>query len=312
MKHLCIICAVVWVALALSSCASTKSTVASRDSVLLELRPEKGQRFRTTKTTTAVVTATVMGEKVNFSQESRERTKSIVSSVSGETLQIKETLERVSALISTGKRVIEFDSSKPAQDLPPPAQLALSLVGQTLVITLNRRGEIDRISGIEPLIERLRNDPALDEERREDLDRLRRAYTQTGITGLGRRPVVFPMRRLSVGDSWTETTRADVDRFAVTVHESWSLAGRKNSVATLDVTMKLSLDPASELAQLYAALSMEFSAKAIGLFEVDEKTGLVLRSRVVLEMAAKRSEATPDFMGDSIYRFTTDRQSVIE
>lgn len=312
MKNISGACLVAIATLALTSCASPRNGKITADTVVLELRPLKGQKIETTKTTSASVTATVMGISMDFFQRVTEKTRSVVTVANGDTLEVAETLAAISMIAKSDKQTIELDSTKPAEQNSSKARAMLSLVGETVKISLTRQGEILGITGVERLIERLKKDDELTDEAREDLDKLQQQYTQQGITALGRRLVRFPTQRLGVGDEWTDSPRAELDQFAVTVHEKWTLTERKNGVATLDVTMTLEIDPSSDVAQKYTAFSMDFSASAIGRIEVDEKTGWVLRSKLVLDMAAKRTDKTPDFMGDAIYKFTSESESVLK
>ena len=242
-------------ALALLCAASARA----QEKVELRLNLQKGQTFDQVVAMQQKVSQTFRGKRVDSNARTRFGTHSEVLESSDDTLKIKTTYTFivVEAKIRSspdGVLNVLYDSRKKTNKEPISTQVLDMILGESLVNTVSRTGEIIEADSSKNSIQNQANQ----------------------INGLK----VFAKTPVAIGDSWqTKTLQSNTDfafMFAdYTLYALHMLAARENGVATLNVRATAESTPTSHALKMADTISqIDFSGTQHGVIRVDENTGL--------------------------------------
>jgi hypothetical protein len=297
------------------------------------LRPDIGQaadekielKFRLAKGETYGLKATIKQEIVQWVQDAEQKT-TLTMGV-GETLNVKDVdaqgtmtvqveIASMSVKMKGEQAEVEYDSENPPEEVALPAKLFAAMVGQSFTMKLTPQGHVSELTGVDQMLQKVFDaievpDPQMKEAVLADLKR------QFGDAALGemmeRTMAIFPDKPVGVGDSWTQTMTLNTGFPSIT-ENTWTLTGRKDGVATVEV--KSTLKPNEKAAPMKMgpfSMTFDLSGTQTGTFKLDEATGWFVGGTITQDISGEMSvTGAPDTQGEIKVPMTIQGVTTIE
>lgn len=243
---------------ALLTCLGSAAPAAGQNAVHLRYSLQEGQTFRTLLTTESETFQTFQGMEQSTKQTMIQGTVMEVLSVHGDGVaRLRYTTESVHVSMETPMGLMEYDSSNPDAVAPPALNAFALSVGSVLTMSVGPDGSIRDVTGGDEMLERM-------------LD------SMSFPPGMTKESMREGMRAQFGDDAMASVT---------------TVTGRAGGTVTLSIESTLSSDSESVMALAGMTQRYDVAGTSTGTTEIEESTGMYLRSRSEMTMAGTISTA---------------------
>ncbi len=193
-----------------------------------------------------------------------------------------------------GKEAV-YDSSKKDSTVPEEFRWFAPLLEESLSLKISPEGRISEVKDLEKVRSNVRQklpqgpsneiairslDQWLDEQ----------AVRETIESSLA----IYPDRPVGVGDSWSRNVTYS-GGFPKILESKWTLKERKNGVAVIEVVSTIKPNPQAKPTEMGQGItsSSEFTGNEQGLIEIQESTGLIIKSNINQQMSGQSTITRP-------------------
>ena len=285
--------------------------------VRLALRLAKGARYEVSLKADQFVSQTVMGVAQDVRQAIATDYAVTVEDVDSKgNTTLGFIYERIAVRISSPLGGMEYDSAAPPADVPPGLSAYAAIIGKGFAITVTPDLKISRVTGIDELLASILEPfAALDEQTRQSVEKmLREEFGEDAIRQTVEQSFrIYPDGPVGVGEQWSRTMRLRAG-FPMILETTYTLAARKDGLATLAVRGAIRSDPESPDLEIGPMkLRVDLNGAQTGTTQVDEKTGWTMHSEVAQEVTGEMKMAgMPDAPDDSVAPITLRGTIVLE
>lgn len=284
------------IALVVPSCGKepekVKLSTGTGEKILLRLRLEKGKSYKVQMTADQKITENIQGREQEISQTIGTLFKYAVQDVAADgTASIDVTYDAVTFKQDGPKGVIEYDSANPPKTLHPMTAGFAALVGQGFSMKMSSMGEVKEVTGVEALIDKMVAAlPVPDGAAKEAMEKTLKE--QFGPEALKARmqtaAATYPREAMGVGGTWVQTLKL-TKGFPMMVENVYTLTARKDGIATIRITSKV-----SSLDMGGSKITYRFSGTQEGTQKIDEVTGWLIEMVIRQDLSGEmRIEGAP-------------------
>jgi len=269
------------IALVITSCSKepekVKLSTGTGEKILLRLRLEKGKSYKVQMTAGQKITQNIQGREQEISQTIGILFKYAVQDVAADgTASIDATYDAVTFKQDGPKGVIEYDSANPPKTPHPMTTGLAALVGQRFSMKMSNMGEVKEVTGVEAMLDKMAAAlPAAEGAAKEPMEKvLREQFGPEALKEIMQTAAArYPREAMGVGGTWVQTLKL-TKGFPMIADNVCTLTARKDGIATIRITSKVSSDPEAGPLDLGAAkMTCTFSGTQEGTQKVDETTG---------------------------------------
>ncbi len=195
------------------------------------------------------------------------------------TVEITATIKKMRLEQAAAMASMVYDSENPEANNPAKMMERMNtLIGKTFDIKLNSAGEVLLTKGeddmFKGLFEGMPNGEAMETQIEAQFGANNVASGLQYLTGF------YPKEAVKVGSTWVkETTKKGTLPMLSTT--TYTLKERKNGIAIIDFSSKLSNDPNAEATEMMGmAVTYDVGGTQTGTIKVDEKTGWANRTDI--------------------------------
>lgn len=275
-RRLAAVLALVAVAVLTSSSAPAADDA---DKLDLKLRVKKGDAYHVGLVIEQDITQTTPGaqQPQSMKQKIGMGYRMEVQDVDAEgTATLHTVYDDVSFRQEGPQGVVEFDSSKPAGEVPQAARGFAALAGQRFTIVLTRDGKVTEVRGVQEMLDAIvaKLDLPPGPTRDGMAKMIKEQFGETAMREQMQNLFAFyPAQPVGVGESWTHNVRISMG-FPMVLENTYTLKGRKDGVATIAVATKLSPNPDAKPMTLgEVTIAYDLSGTQSGETTIDEATG---------------------------------------
>ena len=204
------------IAFCLSLVLVITSTLGAQDKVLLRHHLKVGEEYSGVTTADQRVTQEQGGRTTRIDQSFRFEVALEVLSVAPDgTAEIKISYKRITLKLDSPMAKLDYDSADPARNPQSPVLIGFkALVGQSLTLTMDDRGKITAVKGIDKIAERLLERIPEGAEGDEARKQIRQLLSEERFSQqMSEFSIVYPEGPVGKGDKWEAEQKLDL-RFA--------------------------------------------------------------------------------------------------
>ena len=261
--------------------------------------------FRESTTTVMDISQTLMGQEQQSSQSNEMVVFTEVLTVDEHGVaRVRTTYESIRIVQDGPMGRTEYDSADPESVAPQALRPYALMIGESFTMDFAPDGSIDGVEGMEDLFPRMIEEMDLPVgAMRDEVEKtLEDQFGGEAVAGMmGKMKTGFPDEPVAVGESWTRSTQVEKP-MPLDVEMTWTLRERRGGVAYLDVTSVTIIDGTTELGS--SVMEQHMSGEATGTVEIDEATGLTLRSHTEDETSGTMTLSGGP-MGDMVMPMTS-------
>jgi len=264
-----------------------------------KLKFEKGQKYYLRMTTDQKVTQTLMGQQQTVDQTFGIGADFDINDVdTAGNAWARYTYRWVKFAQKTPMGEMVYDSSNKDAPVPPMAQGFAALLGEEFSLKMTPKGQVAELKDLEKMRSNIQKKFA-DGPTRELMIRSMDRYTSEDAVKESTESVmaIYPDKPVGIGDSWSRTIVLSRSA-AMILENTWTLKGRKDGVASIEIVSVIKPNPKAEPMDMGTMkMSYRLSGKQQGLIEIDESTGRMIRSKMNQELSgdvAIKNAATPN------------------
>lgn len=252
----------------------------------LRLRFEQGKTYRLTVTVEQRIRQLVQaggapGEEQDIAQTVKIGQAFEVNDVNDAGVAtIKVTFGPLAMRTEMAGFAIEYDSDKPPDELYPAARPLAAMVGQSFTMVVKPDGTVERLEGVDAMLEAARDALELPDEKRTLLaEELERQFGEKALKEMMTGVLDYvPDRPVGVGDTWSRTLAVE-SGFPATFETADTLLARKDGVATIEAKTKITPNADAPPQKLGAAtVRYKLEGTQEGTLEIDEATGWYVKA----------------------------------
>lgn len=263
--------------------------VFSDDLLDLRLNLGAGDRYTCHMDMTNNVVQTIDGEDQSLEQRLRiDWLYEIESRDENGVMDLDMTYERVWISQDFGHQTMEYDSDNPPSYVEPPMRAYEALVGSTLRVRVDDKGKVLQISGVPELIDRIISKLDIPDSQAKEraLADIREQFGEKALeNSIQQITAFYPPKAVAVGESW-ESHIAFASGFPMSASNDYTLVSRDSRMARISLTSDISAGPDSSGIQVGEAnIYYDISGSQNGTIDIDETSGLPLRSEINMEFA---------------------------
>ena len=265
------------------------ATCAAADKIELRFRFEEGKSYKLTVTMKQEIVQWLNGE-----EQETAHTMSI-----GETLNVKDvdeagtatvevTFGPISVKMKGPMGTIEYNSDDPPDEVALPAKAFAAMLGQGFTLKMTPTGRVTDIQGVDKMFEAIFEAIDIPEGPMMDsvAEGLKQQFGDEALKEMMEKmTAVFPDKPVAIGDSWSQKVTLATG-FPAIMENTWTLADRKDGVATINVESTFKPNPEGEPMKI-GPMTMRFRLKGSqkGTFKLDEATGWFVEGELTQKMA---------------------------
>lgn len=264
-----------------------------------KLKFEKGQKYYLRMTTEQKITQTIMGKEQTVDQNVGIGADFDINDVdAGGNTWARYTYRWVKFAQKTPMGEMAYDSSNKDASVPPMGLGFAALLGEGFSLKMTPTGQVAELKDLDKMRSNIQKKFA-DGPMRELMIKSMEKYTSEEAVKESTESsmAIYPDRPVGIGDSWSRTIVLSSSA-AMILENTWTLKGRKDGVAAIEVVSIIKPNPKAEPVDMGAMkMSYRLSGKQQGLIEMDESTGRMIRSKMNQELSgdvAIKNAATPD------------------
>lgn len=242
--------------------ASSKSASAG-DAIELKLNLKSGDQFTYEMTTTQKMTQSQMGKKIDLNQEMIFTFDYAVKSQSANETNLEATYQRIRMKQHSDMGDMEVDSDQPDKASPMYKEL-LNLKGKTFGITLNDKGEVTKVSGMDQLGGNSMSDSSL------------RSMLEMSFK-------LYPDHPVKPGDTWKNEFQSDLGGIMkMKLSNTYELIQVKEGIAEIKTESVISSEKGNN-----DKVEMNLSGTQSGIMRLDVKSGMLKDSKLKQKLSGK-------------------------
>ena len=269
------------------------------EKVTLGLHLKAGQSFNLLNVIELDLTQSVMNQEMNISQTMGMGYKFEVQEVGSDGIAAcKVTYTSVQMTMAMGGTKVEYDSAKPSANPPAAVKPMAALLGQSFTLRVSPTGRVTEVRGIEALYEKVIKEaevpdeslrPMMEQQFKEQFGA--EAIKESMEQAIG---AYFPESAVDIGDTWSRQT-AVTRPYPMTWASTCTLKDRKNGIAIIDVTGKITSNPAAKPMQMGTmSMSYELTGERKGQIEIEEASGWTVGARFTQQISGTiKATGTP-------------------
>ena len=189
-----------------------------------------------------------------------------------------------------------YDSSKKDSTVPKELQWFGPLLEESLLLTITPEGRISEIKELEKVRSNVRQKLPQGPLKEIAMSSLNQWLDeQTLSESIENSIAIYPDKPVGVGDSWSRNVTYSSGS-AMILENKWTLRERKNGVAIIEVASTIKPNPQAkptEMGSPGVTSSSEFSGNQKGLIEIQESTGLIIKSKITQQMSGQNKITRP-------------------
>jgi len=175
----------------------------------------------------------------------------------------------------------EYDSDHPPTTVPAQAKSFAALVGQGFSLRITPTGRVTEVQGVDAMVDKISQAVDLPNEAARDMMRkqLKEQFGDAAVQSqMEQMLAIYPEKPVAIGDTWSRRLSITAG-FPMLLENTYTLRGRKDGLALVDVVTKLSRNPAGKPLKMGpATLSFDLSGTQQGQLSIAEASGWVERS----------------------------------
>ena len=188
--------------------------------------------------------------------------------------------------------VMEYDSSRKDSQPHAQAQPVAALLGESFSVKLTPQGRVKQIEGLEPMYANMAKKLPQGPIKEQMLNGLKQQFGAEALKEMMEvGTAIYPKVAVEVGDSW-ENKLAISQGFPMVVENTYVLKHREGDKATIDVSG--AVKPNSEAKPMELGLlkiGYEITGRQSGQIQLEESTGLIIRSSIKQVLAGEMKMA---------------------
>jgi len=261
--------------------------------------------YKTTLKTTSTVSGLPNAGDVTFDQTMTQRIRLLAAAVAPDgTVTLHQTTDAVSVEMAGPMGKVTFDSADPKSAEKDQAAAALgkvfgSMVGATISVTMTSTGTIQRIDGIQKLLDKITQEITPDRASAQMLQTLKSVLSEEAIrASLEQSFPRLPPQAVKPGDTWTGQVALGSDvigRIAGT--QTFTLkavdGGEGSGLATILVGLTLKQESAPPLGPSGMTVTLGES-RGDGQIDFDVANGRIRKSTMQTDMPSTMTATAPD------------------
>ena len=257
--------------------------------------------YKTTMKTTSTMSGMPGAGDVSFEQTMTQRIRLLAAAVAPDgSATLHQTTEAISVEMNTPMGKVAYDSADPKSAGQDEAAQALSkvygaMVGTTLSITMTAAGAIQRIDGIQRVLDKIAQDLPADRAAGAAAQGLKSVLGEEAVrASLEQSFPRLPPQPVKRGDTWNGQIALGsqvIGRIAGS--QTFTLTSLEGDVATIAVALALKQESAPPVGPAGMTMRMGDS-KGDGQIEFDVTNGRIRKSTMKTEMPSTMSTTGPD------------------
>ena len=265
---------------------SSASAQNTGDKTNLQLRLEEGKTYKFKMVTEQKIAQEVQGNTMDMTQTMGFGYRYDIEKVDPDgTITIKITHDSVVFRMESAMMQLDYDSEKSTETDNPMAKGFAAFVGESYACKIASDGTVKEVTGIEEMMANVIKKMGLTEGPEGDAAK-KGLETQLGNTSDTIKSLFafYPDKPVGIGDSWTKSINIRTG-FPMISDTKYTLTGRKNGVAVLEMHSTITTDPDAEPTDMgQMTIQYDISGESNGTLEVDEATGWNKRSKNTLNI----------------------------
>lgn len=257
----------------------------------LRLNPQEGEIYQVRVITDQKIVQTIEGEEQEISQLVGIGYSWAVDQVDPEggfTAQVTYDWIRFAQDGPLGK--IDYDSDVHTGPIPELAVGYAAVHGTGFSLQVSSAGDIQEIIGVDEMLDQMLDNLDLpdDASSAQIEQNLERQFGEAALKeNMATLVAIYPQHPVAVGDSWSKTMIISLG-FPMILENRWTLVGRENGVASIEVRTSVKPNPdAAPLQMGPVTLEYELSGTQQGTMELDERTGWTLSANLTQALSGK-------------------------
>lgn len=281
------------------------SCIYADEKVDLKLRLEKGQSYKIRMVNDMKINQTIPGQQqaMTIAQKTEMRNIYTVEDVQADgALVLKITYDAILfKMESPNPQVgsnLEYDSSNPSSSGNPIASIFSAVAGQSLIMTITPDGHVKEIKGADALLGRIQEkiNAVPEGPVRAGLEiQFKAQYSEEALKANTENSFnMYPDEPVGIGDTWQKKTTIN-QGLPLILDSIYTLKERKDGIATIDVFAMIQSNKEAGLTEMGPMkIQYNMSGSVTGLMEMQESTGLVIRSNQGLKLSGNMIVQSPD------------------
>ena len=172
----------------------------------------------------------------------------------------------------------------------PMSSMMKNMVGKSFQVEMLNNGKVTKVENLENVFSNMfEGIPDLSEEQKSQLvGQMMQSYGEKAFKGnIEMITAILPAKKVSVGDSWTSTTRLE-SGFAADVNNTYTLASSDASAVVIEGSSDIATDPTGSTTEVNGMkTSYELSGTMTATYTLDPKTNWVLMGKVNQKMTGE-------------------------
>lgn len=241
----------------------------------LEFNLEKGKTYHQTMELKSITKQTISGQEQTVTQSISNKMAMKVKSEGDNADTYTLTYENIQMEFAQGLNAQTFNSdTTQLETVDPMSRLFTAMTGQDFDATINRKGEVTDVSGLEELITKAT--AGMGAKGEALAPQISASFGEEGlIKTVEILTAIMPSEPVRIGDSWTkeQTTGSSLP---IILNNTFTLTGIDNGTATIDVKGSVTVDPESATTTIQGMEATFFmDGEHTGSIQMDVKTGWV-------------------------------------
>jgi hypothetical protein len=189
-----------------------------------------------------------------------------------------------------------YDSSKKDSTIPKELQWFAPLLEESFSLTIKPDGRISEIKDLDKVRSNVRQKLPQGPMQELAMNSLNQWLEEQIVReGIENSIAIYPDKPVGIGDSWSRNITYSSGSSMIQENK-WTLKERKNGVAVIEVVSTIKPNPQAKPAEMGTqgmTSSSEFTGTQQGLIEMQESTGLIIKSTINQQMSGQNTIASP-------------------
>lgn len=184
-----------------------------------------------------------------------------------------------------------YDSSKKDSTVPEEFQWFAPLLEESFSLKISPEGRISEIKDLEKVRSNVQQKLPPGPTKELAMNSLKQWLDeQTLRESIENSIAIYPDKPVGVGDSWSRIVTYSSGT-AMILESKWTLKERENGVAVIEVDSTIKPNPQAKPVEMGQGItsSSEFTGNQQGLIEIQESTGLIIKSNINQQMSGQNT-----------------------
>lgn len=254
----------------------------------LQLAVPQGDKFNYSMSSNTVANVSVMGmDQKTTSSQTMDYVYEVLSSASNGDQKIKSTIKSVEVTQINPMSSLTYSSKETSGNSEELEKVFESILGHEMIMNFNKKGQMIEFEKGGDLVQKM-----FEESDSEGMDQMKAIIEgQFGEDAMAQQlsniSSVYPDKPVKVGDSWYKEN-VTTGAIGLIIKTTYTLTGRKNGKALVDVKGSVSPNPDNEALEMMGmTMSYNLVGPLSGTMVIDEKTGWVDESNIDQDLKGK-------------------------